>query len=257
MTTSERHELLERRLDLELDELAGRNGPPDRVDAILQRLASAPAARRPWFAAKVAAAALLLLGLAITIVVLASRPTAPTSPPIAKTPAPTPTRDHTAPHPRGTDPADLAAMRSAETMLAAEAQLARLLADGKLPVDERPLPFATLSNWQYRSGLDGMPEAIQALDGNRVTLTGFMLPIDAVRDIQEFLLVPSLWSCCYGQPPDLNGIVRCVLPADLRLDYQFEPQLVTGTLRIQATIENGYCVDIYQLHVTSIRTLRP
>lgn len=253
MTTSERHELLERRLDLELDELAGRITPPDRVDAILQRLAAAPAARQPWFATKVAAAALLLLGLTITIVTLASRPTAPPGTPVVQ--SPTQTRDHTAPHPRGTDPADLAAMRSAEAMLAAEKRLARMLADGRLPADERPLPFTTLSAWQYRNALEGMPKAVQALDGSRVTLTGFMLPIDAVRDMQEFLLVPSLWSCCYGVPPDLNGIVRCVLPADLRLDYQFEPQLVTGTLRIQATIENGYCADIYQLHVTSIRTL--
>jgi hypothetical protein len=43
-------------------------------------------------------------------------------------------------------------------------------------------------------------------------MTGFMLPIDEVENIKEFLLVQSLWSCCYGQPPDINGIVRVVMP---------------------------------------------
>jgi hypothetical protein len=83
-----------------------------------------------------------------------------------------------------------------------------------------------------------------------------MLPIDEVENIKEFLLVQSLWSCCYGQPPDINGTVRVVMQGKHRIDYKFDPIRVLGTFRIKPTIEDGFCVDIYQLETTDVEVIK-
>ena len=158
--------------------------------------------------------------------------------------------------PKGNDPADIAAMRSAEAMLAAERRLAEELKAGKITGLDRILPFDTLTSWPYEDGLKGMPKEVKDLDGKKVLMTGFMLPIDEVRNIKEFLLVQSLWSCCYGQPPDINGIVRVVMPKNKRTDYMFDPLKVIGTFKVESTVLDGYCVDIYQLHVESLEVIK-
>ena len=101
-----------------------------------------------------------------------------------------------------------------------------------------------------------MPKQLNKFDGKKVMMTGFMLPIDEVENIKEFLLVQSLWSCCYGQPPDINGIVRIVMKGKSRIDYQFEPIKIVGDFKIEATSEDGYCVDIYQLYADKVEVIR-
>ncbi|MFT4513836.1 MAG: hypothetical protein ACI89X_000904 [Planctomycetota bacterium] len=157
--------------------------------------------------------------------------------------------------PKGTDAADLAFIRSAESMLEAEKNLRRLMKEGKIAGVDQVLPFDQLSGWKYTDGLKGIPKKIKKLDGKKVLMLGFMLPIDEVQNIKEFLLVESLWSCCYGQPPDINGIARCVMPKGKTLDYQFDPMKLVGTLKVDATVMDGYCVDIYQLHVDYVEVI--
>jgi hypothetical protein len=266
---------------LELEELGGRAAPPDRTAAVLDRLRAAGpggARDRARVRQRLLAAALVGFGVAATVAVMVALPASrepaaapalaehpladlapvarpqPARQPVAASPA-TAEPKGTAAHPKGTDPADLAAARSAEAMLAAEGRLAQRLARGDLPGGRPPLDFATLRSWTYTDGLDGMPPSVRALDGTQVSLLGFMLPIDEVEQITEFLLVESLWACCYGTPPDIHGIVRIVMPPGSTTDYSFEPLLVTGTLRIEATVEDGYVVDIYQLRATSVQPL--
>lgn len=160
------------------------------------------------------------------------------------------------PLPKGTDPADIAAMRSAEQMLEAERRLADEIKAGKITGLDKILPFDELDSWPYEDGLKGMPKRIRDLSGKKVLMTGFMLPIDEVQNIKEFLLVKSLWSCCYGQPPDIHGIVRVVMPKGKTTDYFFDPLKIVGTFKVEATVLDGYCVDIYQLHVESLEALR-
>lgn len=157
------------------------------------------------------------------------------------------------PIPAGSDPADLRAMRSARDMMVAERRLRSLIKNGEIEGIDRLVTFEELSSWPYEDGLKGMPKTIKALDGKQVAMIGFMLPIDEVEEIREFLLVQSLWACCFGTPPDINGLVRVVMKGDRRVDYQFDPILIQGTLRVEATREEGYCLDIYQVHATSVK----
>lgn len=160
------------------------------------------------------------------------------------------------PLPRGTDPADIAAMRSAEQMLEVERRLHEEIKAGRITGLDKILPFDELDSWPYEDGLKGMPKHIRELSGKKVMMTGFMLPIDEVQNIKEFLLVKSLWSCCYGQPPDIHGIVRVVMPKGKTTDYFFDPLKIIGTFKVEATMLDGYCVDIYQLHVESLEVLK-
>jgi hypothetical protein len=157
--------------------------------------------------------------------------------------------------PGGTDPSDLAAMQSAKSMLDAEKRIRQMLKEGKLTGIDRILTFEEISSWPYEDGLKGMPKQLEKLDGQQVMMIGFMLPIDDVQEMKEFLLVQSLWSCCFGQPPDINGIVRVVMK-DKRIDYLFEPIRVTGKFKVVAAYEDGYCVDIYQLHADSVEVIK-
>jgi hypothetical protein len=151
---------------------------------------------------------------------------------------------------------DIRAARGAQQMLAAEAKLKQQIKAGKLAGADRLLSFEEISSWPYQDGLKGMPESVKKLDGQKVLMTGFMLPIDEVENIKQFLLVQSLWSCCFGQPPDINGIVRVVYKGKKKLDYQYEPIKVIGTFHVKATVEDGYCVDIYQLETESVEVMR-
>ena len=160
------------------------------------------------------------------------------------------------PMPKGADPADIAAMKSAEDMLKAEKRLREEIKAGKITGLDKILPFDELTSWPYEDGLKGMPKRVKQLSGKKVLMTGFMLPIDEVQNIKEFLLVESLWSCCYGQPPDIHGIVRVVMPKKKTTDYFFDPLKIVGTFKVEATVMDGYCVDIYQLHVESLEALR-
>ena len=158
--------------------------------------------------------------------------------------------------PEGSDPEDLAAMQSALDMIEAERKLAEMLKNGTLEGIDQIVPFEEISAWPYEEGLRGMPEELSKLNGRTVMMTGFMLPIDAVENIKEFLLVQSLWSCCYGQPPDINGTVRVVMKGDKRIDYKFDPIKIIGTFKIEATMQEGFCVDIYQLETEQVDVIR-
>lgn len=178
------------------------------------------------------------------------KPEAPKQEPKVERPA------EDAPMPKGTDPADIAAMRSAEQMLEVEKRLQREIKAGKITGLDKILPFDELTSWPYEDGLKGMPKRVKDLSGKKVLMTGFMLPIDEVQNIKEFLLVESLWSCCYGQPPDIHGIVRVVMPKKKTTDYFFDPLKIIGTFKVESTVMDGYCVDIYQLHVESLEAIK-
>ncbi len=158
--------------------------------------------------------------------------------------------------PPGADAADIATIRGANEMLRAEARLRKQLKAGKVKGIDKLLVFEEISSWPYEEALQGLPKKLKKLDKTKVMMIGFMLPIDEVENIREFLLVQSLWSCCYGQPPDINGTVRVVMKGKKRLDYQYEPVMVTGEFRIEATLEEGFCVDIYQIYADQVKVIK-
>jgi Protein of unknown function (DUF3299) len=105
-----------------------------------------------------------------------------------------------------------------------------------------------LRSWKYQEGLVGLPETIRALDGKKVTMAGFLLPLYEFDDIHEFNLVASHWSCCFGVPPGVTGWVHVRLAAgQTGLPNTSEPLRVSGTFHVAPKKEAGFVVSVWAL----------
>jgi len=118
----------------------------------------------------------------------------------------------------------------------------------------RTLTIKDLGNFDYDSDKGGnIPADVLRLNGMTVRLSGFMIPLDQADNITEFALVPDLFACCFGQPPQVHHtvVVRC--PKTKAARYTPEEIQVQGTLTVQEKREEGYIVSLFELSATSIR----
>ncbi len=73
---------------------------------------------------------------------------------------------------------------------------------------------------------------VESLDGKRVKLPGFVVPIEGDGErLSEFLLVPYYGACIHVPPPPANQTVYVKVPkGDARIRRAFDTVWVTGTL---------------------------
>lgn len=157
--------------------------------------------------------------------------------------------------PEGATEDDIRAIRGANAMLRTEKKLAGLLKKMKVPGNVPFVQFDSLDAWPYEDGYKGMPKELGKLDGKKVAMAGFMLPIDEVEDIKTFYLVKSLWSCCYGIPPDVNGLVKINVEAKKGVAYQWDPILIVGTFRLKKVMDEDYTICIWQIDDAQVRVI--
>jgi hypothetical protein len=84
------------------------------------------------------------------------------------------------------------------------------------------------------------------LDGQRVTLSGYLLPLDlSGRKITQFLLVPYVGACIHVPPPPPNQIVQAMVDPPITYDINtlFKPVSVTGRLTAQRATADLFLVD--------------
>jgi hypothetical protein len=94
-----------------------------------------------------------------------------------------------------------------------------------------------------------IPAAIKKLDGRKVVVTGFLLPIkmDGKDELTtEFLLMKSQLLCCYGIAPQANEWILVEMPKGAR-PVMDVPISFCGTLHVRAMFESGYLTGIYSL----------
>lgn len=109
------------------------------------------------------------------------------------------------------------------------------------------LTFDTLKSWTYIEGKTPIPDFIKKLDGKDVEMIGFMMPLSEVKNITQFLLVPSLWGCCYGQPPAVNHIVVVKMPPGQTTKFANDVIRIRGKFNVGETKQDGYLVSLYVL----------
>jgi hypothetical protein len=115
-----------------------------------------------------------------------------------------------------------------------------------LPPDVTTLDWSLLLSYDPRPGLEGLPDAIKALDGQHVALNGFLLPNYEYDDIRDFSLVANHMSCCFGLPAGVNGQVHVRLKGR-GLPLTSEPLRVDGVFRVREEKEEGYVLWIYAI----------
>jgi hypothetical protein len=90
---------------------------------------------------------------------------------------------------------------------------------------------------------------VDALDGRRVRLPGFVVPLTTdATEIREFLLVPYFGACIHVPPPPPNQTVYVITEADGAYRGElFDTVWVEGTMRVERFTDDlgeaGYRID--------------
>jgi hypothetical protein len=99
-----------------------------------------------------------------------------------------------------------------------------------------------------------IPNEIKALNGKKVVISGFMLPLEVHGETAtEFLILRNQSSCCFGTAPKLNEFVMVKVPKGVNCIMD-QVVNIAGVLHIGTTRENGYITQIYQMDGDKILT---
>jgi hypothetical protein len=113
-------------------------------------------------------------------------------------------------------------------------------------------------NWQtlktLNSSASGLKSPALQLQGKRVSIPGFMVPLEDDEDVvTEFLLVPYAGACIHVPPPPPNQIVYVKMSQNAKVKMSFtDPIIVTGQLKI-STVQSPYGDVSYNLTAESVK----
>lgn len=114
------------------------------------------------------------------------------------------------------------------------------LKDGPLP-NIHADPSEPEGRWMSRPRRTRRPPAavVEGLNGKRVTIGGYVVPLDLeARSVKELLLVPFVGACIHVPPPPSNQVIHVVAERAFSIRDLFDPVWVTGRLSIvHATLE--------------------
>jgi len=96
------------------------------------------------------------------------------------------------------------------------------------------------------------PDRIRALDGEKVALTGYMIPLrwDENR-VPHFMLVRDLLQCCFGGAPEPDEWVDVNMEGKGTTYWAYVPVVVRGTFNLAGqSDEAGYATGAFSLDAT-------
>ena len=111
-----------------------------------------------------------------------------------------------------------------------------------------PLPEGKFMAVKRRQpGSDQPPAVVPELDGQQVSIGGYVVPLDFdATTVREFLLVPFVGACIHVPPPPANQIIYVKSAKGVEIKGQFDPVYVTGTLSTEGQFtglaETGYSI---------------
>ena len=131
-------------------------------------------------------------------------------------------------------------------------------------VDEyTPVGFDKLASFKYQVPDDPLhepatrallkqnkiPQPIKSLNGQKVAVDGFMLPLRVENGkITEFLILCDQGMCCFGKIPKINEWISIRMPPGEGVKPLMDVKLkFYGTLKVGEVLENGYLVGIYEM----------
>ena len=122
------------------------------------------------------------------------------------------------------------------------------------PGEVRELTIKELGNFEYDADSGGnIPKDVRDLSGSTIRVTGFMIPMDQADNITQFALVPSLFACCFGQPPSVQHTIVVNCPKGKAVSYYPDEIVVEGGLKVEEKKEDGFIVSVFEMDVNSVR----
>jgi len=111
-----------------------------------------------------------------------------------------------------------------------------------------------LGNFDYDQEKGGnIPDDVKRLAGHPVRLRGFMIPMDQADNITKFALVPDLFACCFGQPPQIQHMIVANCPEGKAVGYSPDEIVVEGKLNVEEKKDDGYIISIFEVTVSSVK----
>ncbi len=157
------------------------------------------------------------------------------------------------------------AMASAKKDPTASASISPTDAIPTAPETRKPHPAAKpgetvemtikeLGNFDFDQDHGGnIPADVKAMSGEKLRLRGFMIPMDQAENITQFALVPSLFACCFGQPPQIQHTIVVNCPKGKAVGYCPDEIIVEGKLNVEEKKDDGYIVSIFQIETSSVK----
>lgn len=100
-----------------------------------------------------------------------------------------------------------------------------------------------------------IPPRVQALNGKRVRISGYMLPVKLENGlVKECLLLRNQMMCCFGRRPELNEWVIVKMKGKGVPSTMDTPVSFYGTLHVGEMFENGVFEGLYQFDGEKIST---
>lgn len=98
-----------------------------------------------------------------------------------------------------------------------------------------------------------LPDKILALDGKRVRITGFLVPVSNVGgQIREFFITSSQTSCCFGTAPRIFDFILAKMPVGPDISYVGEPTVFEGVLHVQKPPAGDEWTPIFTMDCTDV-----
>jgi hypothetical protein len=121
----------------------------------------------------------------------------------------------------------------------------------KVPAGYEAITWKTLGGFEYTEHME-LPEEVRKLNGKKVGIAGYMMTIEEVENIHDFLLVEAFWSCCFGTPPNVNQVLMIHVEGARGVEYTSSPVLILGTIEVGEQIEDGFVTSVYRIKATSV-----
>lgn len=104
-----------------------------------------------------------------------------------------------------------------------------------------------------------IPEEIKKLNGQKVSLMGFMMPVrvDDEGNVEEFALNGNYDMCFYGAPAQLNQWVHVKMAPGVKARFSHNPTTVSGTLEVGELIQDGEVISIYRMTGDKAKSYTP
>ena len=106
-----------------------------------------------------------------------------------------------------------------------------------------------LKGFEYEEGMN-RPAPVQALDGADVKAWGYLVPLEE----NQYLLVQSLWSCCFGRPPDIHEAIVVRTRTDVS-ELENSGVQVYGRFEAGEAYEDGFVTSLYRLDAEHVLPL--
>jgi hypothetical protein len=127
----------------------------------------------------------------------------------------------------------------------------RLVADDPVEIDWRMLASLDLESGKA-------PAELQALDGKRVVIAAFIVPLeDDMQHADEFLLVPYFGACVHTPPPPPNQMVYVKMTDNKMIKIGWwDPVLFEGILHLRQ-VESPYGASYFEMEGLESKPYEP